>query len=99
MAAGLLGRLDHPFHRRIQLIETYFIGNGVPEQIHTLEHEAEIPQKAVHAVVLHVHAAQLYATLVHIPETGDQMAKGGLASAVGTDDCGSGFLRDMDRNT
>ena len=64
------------------------------EKIGPLEHEGEIADEAVVAVLPHIPSAEAHAAALHIPEPRHEIAQRGLATSGRTDDGHGGFLRD-----
>lgn len=94
VAAGFLGRLHHVLVGCVLPAELDVVLNGIRKQVHGLEHKGEVRHQAVHAVVLHVNAAQGDVPCVHVPEPGNQAAQGGFAPAGRSHKGGGGSLGD-----
>ena len=89
MAPGRLCRGHHLLMGGVRLAELDVVLNAVVEQVHALKDHAEIVHQTIQHIVLHINAAQLDRTAVHIPKPCHKTGEGGLAGAGGPHD-GSG---------
>ena len=87
----------HLLHGGVGLAEADIVGDGVREQIGPLEHEGEIADEAVVAVLPHIPSAKAHTAGLHIPEPCHKIAEGCLAASGGPYcDCGykkKGFVK------
>ena len=81
VATGLTRRCLYLLQRSSGLAETDIVQDAVLEQVHALEHHTYVAQQAVAGVVPHISSAKQYPARLHIPEAGDEIAKGGFATA------------------
>ena len=83
IAARLLRCGLHLLHGGVGLAEADIVGDGVREQIGPLEHEGEIADEAVVAVLPHIPSAKAHTAGLHIPEPCHKIAEGCLAASGG----------------
>ena len=76
----------------VRLAEFDVVLNAVIKQVHALKDHAEIAHQTIQRIVLHINAAQLDRTAVHIPKSGHETGERGLAGTRGPHDgCGCPF--------
>ena len=83
VATGFLCRGDHFFMRGLRAAEADVVLYGVREEVHALKDHAHLFHQRFQRVVAHVRAADADRAAVHIPESGDEVAKRRLAAAAG----------------
>ena len=84
MAPGRLCRGHHLLMGGVRLAEFDVVLNAVIKQVHALKDHAEIAHQTIQRIVLHINAAQLDRTAVHIPKPCHKTGEGGLAGAGGS---------------
>ena len=75
MTNSFFSSLYHFFLTGLWFAKTNVISNGILKEINVLEDKAEIANQAVIAVLPDIMPIQTDASLVHIPEAGDEVAE------------------------
>ena len=83
VAPGLAGRLQHFFPSGVWSAHGDVVVNGVLEEVDPLEHHTDVVHQVGQFHLPNVLPPDQHPSVLHVPETGEQVGDGGFAPAGG----------------